>query len=119
MLFRIGQKNRNIFEALCAGVKKVETRAATSRYKNLQKGDTVSFLCAGERLDKEVESVTHFVSIDSLLKKYKPTDINPDTETREQLVKMYHSFPGYEEKIKEFGIVALEFKQKKHSQSCA
>lgn len=110
MLFRIGHKNRNIFEALRTGAKKVETRAATYRYKNLQNGDKVSFLCAGERLEKEVVSVAHFDSIDSLLKKYKPTDINPDTETKEQLVKMYHSFPGYEEKIKEFGIVALEFR---------
>lgn len=109
ILFRIGQKNRNIFEALRAGTKKVETRAATSRYKNLQKGDSVSFLCEGERLEKEIASVMYFAFIDSLLKKYKPMGINPAIETKEDIVKMYHSFPGYEEKIKEFGIVALEF----------
>lgn len=60
-------------------------------------------------MEKEIANVMHFPSIDSLLRKYKPKDINPDIETKEDIVKMYRSFPGYEEKINEFGIVALEF----------
>lgn len=110
MLFRISEKNKNIFEALKSGAKKVETRAATSRYKNLQKGDLVSFLCAGKRIEKEIANVTYVASIDALLKKYKVKEINPEYTTKKELMDMYYSFPGYEEKIKEFGIVAFEFK---------
>lgn len=66
-------------------------------------------MCAGEWLEKKIARVERFASGGSLLKKYNPTDINPDIETKEGLIKMYRSFPGYEEKIREFGIVAIEF----------
>lgn len=92
------------------GRKRIETRAATSKYQNIKGGETITFSCNGETFEKEVSKVTHFESIDALLKKYKPTDINPTRKTKEDITKMYHSFPGYEEKIKEFGIVAIEFK---------
>lgn len=102
--------NKDIFEALRKGVKKVETRAATAKYKKLEADGVISFSCAGEMFEKKIAKVTQFPSIDALLKKYKPADINPKLKTRDEIVKMYHSFPGYEEKIKEFGIIAIEFK---------
>lgn len=92
------------------GRKRVETRAATSKYQNIKVGEVISFFCDGKIFEKEASKVTHFSSIDALLKKYKPVDINPTRKTKEDIVKMYHSFPRYEEKIKEFGIVAIEFK---------
>jgi ASC-1-like (ASCH) protein len=101
--------NKEIFDALRDGRKKVETRAATAKYKNLKAGEVISFSCDGEGFEKKISKVTHLDSIEALLKKYKPQDINPNLKTKEEIVAMYHSFPGYEEKIKKEGIVAIEF----------
>ncbi len=100
--------NKDIFEALRDGIKKVETRAATPKYQNLKEKDIVIFSCDGESFEKEIKKVTHFESIDTLLKKYKPQDINPKLSSSEEIVKMYNSFPGYADKIKESGIIAIE-----------
>lgn len=103
------KNNKDIFDAVRDGRKKVETRAATVKYKNLQEGEPVSFSCGGESFEKKIAKVTHFGSFDALFKKYKPSDINPKMKTKEEIMNMCYSFPGYEEKIKEFGIVAIEF----------
>jgi ASC-1-like (ASCH) protein len=110
MRFVINKLNKDIFDAICDGSKKVETRAATVKYKKLEEGTKVSFSCAGEVVEKEIKRITHFDSIDALLKKYKPEDINPKLKTKEEIIDMYHSFPGYKEKIEKEGIVAIEFK---------
>jgi len=109
MLLVFNKTNKDTFEMLRDGRKRIETRAATAKYQNIQKGEVITFSCDGERFEKEVSNVNHFASIEALLKKYKPTDINPTRKTKDDIVSMYHSFPGYKEKIKEFGIIAIEF----------
>lgn len=102
--------NKDIFDALRSGKKKVETRASTTKYKKLEAGESVSFSCAGESFEKKIAKVAHFASIDALLKKYTPADINPELKTKKDIEDMCYSFPGYKEKIEQFGIVAIEFK---------
>jgi ASC-1-like (ASCH) protein len=109
MRFVINKLNKDIFDAIRDGSKKVETRAATVKYKKLQAGDKVSFSCAGDSIEKQIRKINHFDSIDMLLKKYKPQDINPKLKTKEEIINMYHSFPGYKEKIEKEGIIAIEF----------
>ena len=109
MQFVFNKNNKDIFEMLRDGNKTIETRAATVKYRKLQAGEIISFSCDGSIFEKTIAKVTHFDSIGSLLKKYKPEDINPKLHTTEEIVTMYHSFPGYEEKIKQSGIVAIEF----------
>jgi ASC-1-like (ASCH) protein len=36
--------------------------------------------------------------------------IMPSTDTPAEARKIYHSYPGYKEKIKKFGLVAFELK---------
>jgi ASC-1-like (ASCH) protein len=91
------------------GRKRIETRAATKKYQNIKTGEMLTFSCDGERFEKEVSKITHFASIGALFKIYKPTDINPTIKTKDDLIKKWYSFPGYDEKIKEFGIIAIEF----------
>lgn len=108
MFLKFNATNKDIFDCIKDGTKLVETRAATSKYKNVQAGEMVTFSCAGESFEKTIAKVTHFDSIDALLKTYKPENINPKLTTKEEIVKMYHSFPGYKEKIEQSGIIALE-----------
>ena len=101
--------NKDIFLMLQDGRKKIETRAATIKYKKLKIGDDIIFSCGGESFDRKIKKITYLDSIKSLLEIYNPEDINPAIKEKDELVAMYHSFPGYEEKIKNNGIVALEF----------
>jgi len=107
---KFNSKNRNIFLAIKSGAKKLETRAASEKYQDIQKGDSIIFVCGGSRFSKEVKKVSKFKSIPSILKKYKPGDINPGHTTAKQTTDLYHSFPSYKEKIKKFGLIALELK---------
>ena len=101
-------KNTDIFEALKNGEKKVETRAATKRYSGVRAGDTLEFKCAGKVFTRKVLEVQIFKSMSALLKCYSPETINPSVSSKEELRKMYYSFPGYREKIKKHGLVAFE-----------
>ena len=102
------EENRDIFEAIRAGIKKVETRAATEKFRDIQSGDEVMLICEEDAFTKTVKRAEIFSSISALLKKYKPEDINPRRRTAKELRDMYHSFPDYEEKIEKHGLIALE-----------
>lgn len=105
---RFREVNRDIFDAIRSGRKRIETRAATVRYQKIKKGDRVILVCGKDLFEKHVEDVQIFKSIDSLLKKYKVWEINPNVKTEEELRKLYYSFPGYREKIQKHGLIAIE-----------
>lgn len=100
--------NRDIFHAIKSGKKKVETRAATEKYRGIKAGDLLKLTCGNERFTKSVKKATIVSSIPALLKKYRPREINPACKNADEIRKVYYSFPGYKEKIKKFGIIALE-----------
>lgn len=105
---RFREVDRDIFNAIKDGRKTVETRAATVRYQKAKKGDRVIFVCGKDIFEKRIADAHIFKSVDGLLKKYKVKQINPDVETEKELRKMFYSFPGYREKIKMHGLVAVE-----------
>ena len=99
--------NRDIFEAIVGGKKKIETRAATAKYRDLKAKDIVVLACGKKIIEKKVRKTEHFSSIAAILKKYKPEIINPKTHTLKEARDMWYSFPGYKEKIKKFGLIAI------------
>ncbi len=105
---RFAKGNLTTFNHIKAGRKTVETRAGTVRYISIHKGDTLILSCAGKKIKKTVKKVTHFKTITALLKKYNPSLINPGVTTQKGMEAMYYAYPGYKEKIKEFGILAFE-----------
>jgi broad specificity phosphatase PhoE len=66
----------------------------------------------GEEQAKEVANHVKSlgISIDSLLRKYKLSDINPHIKTAAELEKMYYSCPGYDKKIKKYGLIVISIK---------
>lgn len=109
-LLRMRAENKDIFEAVKSGKKKLETRAATDRYRKIKKGDVLKFSCGKETFERSVSDVKLFKTIKSILKEYKPHEINPKNKTESEVIDMYYSFPKYKEKIKKFGLIALELK---------
>ena len=108
LIFR--EADRSIFEAIKDGRKKVETRAATTKYQSIKRGEALIFICGKSSFQKKVSRAEIFKTIDDLLKKYKVSDIHPDLKFKEELEKLYFSFSGYREKIKKYGLIALELK---------
>lgn len=113
IILRFRAVNRSFFEAIKNGKKKVETRAATVKYKDIQQGDIVKFVCGKERFSRTVRSAEVFKSINALLKIHALNDIMPDAQSKKDLEEAYYSFPGYREKITKFGIMAITFKREK------
>ena len=104
------EKVKKNFEELKSGIKAVETRAASVRYRPIEEGDTLVFVCDKDKFSKTVTKKTYFKSIDSLLKKISFKKIMPSLKSKEEVKKTYYSYPNYKEKIKEFGILAFELK---------
>ncbi len=103
--------NKEFFQAIKTGRKKIETRAATIKYKNIKSGDLVEFVSGKQRFSRTVKSSKIFKNIGSMTKVHKLTDIMPNAKSTKDLEKSYNSFPGYREKLKKFGIIALKFKK--------
>lgn len=96
------------FDAIGAGDKWVETRAATDKYTKIKAGDELVFSCGNKKIEKKVLRGTIFKDIASMLKRYKVTDIMPNKKTQDDLEAAYFSYPDYREKIEKFGLIALE-----------
>lgn len=105
-ILRFRAVNRDVFLAIKNGTKKIETRAVTKKYRSIQKGDILVFVCGKSRFKKQIRSVEHFSSIRSLVKKYRSSTINPIAHSEVELRKIYYTYPNYREKIKKEGIIA-------------
>lgn len=112
IVLRFRAENAVFFRDIRTGRKKVETRAATVRYRNITAGDRIEFVCGEEGFSRTVKSATIFKDFKGLLKKYHMTDITPGIKSLEEFKHAYYGYPGYREKLKKFGIIALTFKKK-------
>lgn len=102
------EENRNTFEQVLCGRKKIETRAGNTEYEKIQKGDSIIFSCGSDSFEKKVINVTHFKSVEDLTSIYSPEQINSEIFTTQELIEKYHEFPGYRDRIAKFGILAFE-----------
>lgn len=102
--------DKDIFLDIKSGKKTVETRAATERYKNIKVGDTLVLICGKEKFEKEIKKAKIFKSVKSLVATYPIRKIMPRISSKKELEAAYYSYPNYKEKIKKYGLIALELK---------
>ena len=100
--------DRKNFNEVKDGTKRVETRAATERYRNIKKGDVLIVVCGKSRITKVVKKAHHFSSITAMIKVIPMRKIMPSVSSMTELRKAYYSYPGYKEKIQRYGLVAWE-----------
>lgn len=96
------------FDEVKSGVKAIETRAATIKYHPIVVGDTLTFTCGKECLTKKVAKKFHWPSIDAMVQEVNFKKIMPSIESVDAMKKVYASYPGYDEKIKQYGIFGFE-----------
>ncbi|MDD5251856.1 MAG: hypothetical protein PHT12_04465 [Patescibacteria group bacterium] len=100
-------ENRDSFVAIRDGRKKIETRAAIEKYRVISPGDRVLFTCGKERFTRRVTDVRRFRGVAALVRKYGVRRINPNVHTEKELQNLYRSFPGYREKLRKHGLIAI------------
>ncbi len=98
------------FDDIKLNRKTIETRAGSERYRKVESGDQLTIICGKERIIKSVGKVHYFRTLDSLLNKLPLKKIMPDIKTKVEAKKKWYSYPGYKERIREFGIVGWELK---------
>jgi ASC-1-like (ASCH) protein len=108
-ILRFREINRDIFEAIKNGTKSVETRAASPKFSGVKAGDVLVFKCGKDKFEKTVKKAKLFKGVKEILKDYRIKQINPYFHSADELEKMYKSFPGYVQKIKKYGLIAIEF----------
>ena len=104
----IRQTDRITYDLIESGEKRVETRAASPRYKDIKDGDMVVFKCGKDSFERIIKKTQKFKNVDKMLDHYDVKDINPSVSTVEELKSMYNSYSGYKEKLKKHGIIAFE-----------
>ena len=106
----IREVDRKVFEGVKDGTKSIETRAATDKYRAVQEGDILNFVCGNDSLQKSVTNVNLFGTIEELTGKFDFKKIVPFASSAEEVKEIIFGFPGNEEKVKKFGIIAFELK---------
>ena len=110
IILRFRIVDRDSFDEIRDGLKTVETRAASIRYRDIKKGDIIIIVCGKQRITKQVKRARHFKTIEIMLKTIPLKKIMPSVKSIIEVRKVYYSYPSYKDKIKKFGLVALELK---------
>ena len=105
-ILRFWAKDKKNFIELKDGLKSVETRAATERYRRIKKGDILVITRGKARIEKSVKRVRLFKSVSAMFKVIPYRKINPSAPTVTAAKKVYLGYPGYAEKLKKYGVIA-------------
>ncbi len=104
--FRVVDKKN--FDEVKNGLKSIETRAGTVKYQPIEVGDTLTFVCGKERCVKKIVKRFHWSGIDAMIKEIGFKKIMPSVTSVAEMKKTYASYPNYEQKIKEHGLLGFE-----------
>jgi ASC-1-like (ASCH) protein len=107
LIFREVDKDR--FEEMRSGVKVIETRAATPKYQPTAIGDEVKFVCGNDSFTRVISKKYQWLSVDEMVKEVPFKKVMPNVDSIEEMKKVYSSYPGYDQKIKEYGLLGFEF----------
>lgn len=104
---RFRAQDKKNFEEVRNGLKEYETRAGTIKYQPIEVGDELIFVCDEEKFSKKIVEKFKWQDIDTMVKEIPFKKIMPSVESLEEMKRAYASYPGYEEKIKEFGLLGF------------
>ena len=100
------------FHAIKIGLKIVEGRPNSLKFKDIAPGDKISFTCVSthEIIYCTVIAVTGYSNFYEMLDQQGLQNMLPGVNDIQQGVAVYENFPGYREKVKKYGAIAIEIK---------
>ena len=105
---RFRQVDRDNFEEVRRGEKSIETRAASVKYQPIKEGDTLRFVCGTDSFEKHITRRYHWPSIDAMLEEVPLKRVMPSVASEAEMRAAYASYLGYEQKIRDFGLLGFE-----------
>ena len=109
--FPIRDVDGDVFQALKDGSKDIEVRAGGPKYADVEPGDIAFFTYGNEILERPVARVYRLRSLGELLDKYSVSSLTPWLGSKEAYIQRMNGFPGYPERIAEFGLIVLELEK--------
>lgn len=105
---RFFRLQRRYLELIKCGQKRWEGRLKVGAAANLQVGYRVILSCGSEEIERKVRSVREYRSFESMLRDIGVQALLPGCNDLQTAIAIYHSFPGYSEREKTLGVVAME-----------
>ena len=101
------------FDAIKSGLKTVEGRLYTSKFKDLQPGMHISSTCTTthETIMYTIESLHVYTNFKDMLIHEGLHAMLPGVTSIEKGVELYESFPGYKDQVEQFGALAIKIKK--------
>lgn len=93
-----------------SGAKTIEGRINAGNPATFKVGDKIRFLCPPNEADDvhcTIVKIEPFASFREMLEKTNFTYCIPSSNTLEEALAVYHSIPGYKERAKEHGVLAI------------
>lgn len=78
------------------------------KYQLVTVGDTLIFVCGQDRLVKKVVKRFHWPSVDAMVAEIDFKKVMPNVGSVVEMKKVYSSYPNYDQKIKENGLLGFE-----------
>lgn len=103
-------EDRDKFEAIKNGSKKIEVRAATEKYRTYEPGDKIILTCGEDKYETEITQVDHFRSIEDLFNYYHYSEVLREATSADEAQLIIEASPDYEEKISKLGVMAFKLK---------
>lgn len=97
-------------DAIRSGRKTVEGRIDSGLFQRMQPGTLVKWFCQGNSVTTRIERVTKYPSFSAMLKAEGVEKCLPGVASVDAGIGIYHSIPGYPERSKESGVVALQLR---------
>lgn len=105
----------DIFNAVKSGRKTIETRPASSRIRNLKKGDKLILVSkdTGTEIVKQVKDIRVYESLEKMSKKEDFSKIFPGVKNWDELLHLFEEFKqiwgsNYAKSIEKNGIAAID-----------
>jgi len=102
------EEDADLFRAIADKKKRIEVRAGgKAEYERIAKGDTIRF-CFGKNIAvRKVADVIRVPTLDALLERFTVGELAATMETKEAYRDRVVHFPGYAERIAEYGLIVL------------
>lgn len=101
------------FHAIVSGIKTVEGRLNSPKFKDVQVGMPICF--SSESTEQTivciVEVIDRYQNFQDMLLAQGVGNMLPGVTSFEQAVDMYESFPGYKDKVASCGVIAIKIKK--------
>lgn len=100
------------YEAVRDGLKTVEGRPGDGSFATLSIGNIIEFSLDGEpdapKIYKKISLIERFCSFSEMIKAVGRDNCLPGMfDNDESAVALYHSFPNYEQRAEQFGVLAI------------